>query len=598
MSNSVQTNPLRTRTDFEQAALALLHPLEGLLSPGCARLHLGDTGAVYPDAVAEMEAYSRVLWALVPLIAGGSVAAKPLWEKWRTGLQNGTDLAHPEYWGELFDSDQRMVEMAAISLGLMLTPEDFFLSFSAEVQGNIHRWLDQINAFNMPVNNWRFFRVLVNTAFRMLNLPYNQARLDEDFGLIEDHYEDHGWYFDYENQREYYTHWAYHYYGMVYSVIMAEREPERAELFRERTRQIAPRFAAWFNAEGEGLPYGRSLTYRFAQVSFFAAMAYAGITAPGMDWGVIKGFLMRNIRKWCTRPIFTRDGILTIGYVYPSLLMAEGYNAPGSPYWALKAFLPLALPADHPFWTCEEKPYTPPAFLREEHGRMLIVRDEENLHVQAFPAGNHAEGHAHDDAKYEKFAYSTAFGFSVPKSVKMLMRGAFDSMLAFSDDGLTWCSCYGYESFSIGEDRVSRVWHPFADVTVSTEIIPMGDWHVRVHRITTPRPLYAAEGGYAIQRERGSEKPQIIVEDRRCAVLSDWGVSGIVALSGYGKPEVLATEPNTNLMASRALLPTLHAQLPAGEHLLVCAVLGAVVKGEIKWANLPEEVNLYAKLGK
>ena len=56
MGNCVKDNPLRTRADVERAAVALIEPLLPLLSPGKARLHLGDTGAVYPDDIAQMEA--------------------------------------------------------------------------------------------------------------------------------------------------------------------------------------------------------------------------------------------------------------------------------------------------------------------------------------------------------------------------------------------------------------------------------------------------------------------------------------------------------------------------------------------------------------
>ncbi len=588
MSSPIAVNPFLTRADFEKAALDFLRPLANLLSPGCARLNLGNTGAVYPEDLAEMEGYSRALWALGPLLAGGCAEALPLWDKWKQGLENGTDPAHPEYWGQIGDNDQRMVEMAAIALGLMIAPQHFYWGFAPDARTRIHDWLDQINRFNLPTNNWRFFRVLVNVGLMAVGLPGNQASLQEDFDLIEEHYEDHGWYYDYKSQRDYYTHWGYQYYGMVYAKLMGDKDPDRADLFRRRAVEIAPRFAAWFNGEGDALPYGRSLSYRFAQCSFFSAMAFADITTPDMDWGVIKGFVLRNMRAWCARPIFTRDGVLTIGYGYPNLHMAEGYNSPCSPYWSLKTFLPLALPPEHPFWASQEASYTPPRFLREEHGFMLILRDEENRHVQAFPAGNFAQGHAHDDAKYNKFAYSTAFAFSVPKSVKVLMRGAFDSMLAFSDDGMTWCSRYGQESFEIGTKHVSSRWYPFADVTVDTRIIPLGDWHLRVHHIRTPRPMYVAEGGYAIRRERGMEQPAISVEAKRCVVHAPWGTSGIVALAGYDEVELVAPEPNTNLLYPRTLLPTLRGKLSPGEHMLVCAVLGAVVAGEAKWADVPE----------
>ena len=56
MGNRVKNNPLITRADVERAAIELIEPLLPLLSEGKARLNLGDTGAVYPPDIAEMEA--------------------------------------------------------------------------------------------------------------------------------------------------------------------------------------------------------------------------------------------------------------------------------------------------------------------------------------------------------------------------------------------------------------------------------------------------------------------------------------------------------------------------------------------------------------
>lgn len=39
------------------------------------------------------------------------------------------------------------------------------------------------------------------------------------------------------------------------------------------------------------------------------------------------------------------------------LLIAQDYNSPQSPYWALKSFLVLALPSSHPFWQAKEETY-------------------------------------------------------------------------------------------------------------------------------------------------------------------------------------------------------------------------------------------------
>jgi len=594
MYNEVKNNPLTTRADVERAAMQLIGPLVPLLSAGRARLHLGDTGAYYPDSVAQMEAFARPLWAIVPMLAGGCRSAEPLWELWRGGIIHGTDPAHPEYWGEVTDYDQRLVEMAVFGLGMAIAPERFFFSLPKAAQGNLVRWLDQINRREMPKNNWTFFRVLVNMGFLVCGLPYPKERMERDFAMIEEHYEGDGWYFDYFNQREYYTMWAFHYYGLVYARVMRERDPKRAETFGERARLMAPDFACWFDETGEALPYGRSLTYRFAQGAFFAAQAFAGCEAPGVGYGVQKHLLLQNMRKWFQKPIFTRDGVLTIGYGYPNLLMAEGYNAPGSPYWAMKAFLCLALPESHPFWQAEETPFSAPPVSLQPHARFLICRSADGRHVTAFEAGNHAREHSHAEAKYEKFVYSTVFGFSVPKSAKLLQNGAFDSMLAVSDDGGdSWRPRYGCGRYALTRQRVTFTWEPCPGVTIDTALIPAGEWHVRVHRIRTARPIDVAEGGYAISRD-GSGQPVSSAGTDFALVTAPWGVSGVKALRGFDRGEVLGPEPNTNLMAPRTLLPTLRAHLAAGEHTLVSAVLGTA--GETAF-ELPEEVPDLANLG-
>ena len=48
------------------------------------------------------------------------------------------------------------------------------------------------------------------------------------------------------------------------------------------------------------------------------------------------------------------------------MFMSEDYNSAQSPYWALKSFLVLALPHDHPFWQAAEEPY-PAQFLEKPY---------------------------------------------------------------------------------------------------------------------------------------------------------------------------------------------------------------------------------------
>ena len=59
----------------------------------------------------------------------------------------------------------------------------------------------------------------------------------------------------------------------------------------------------------------------------------------------------------------------------------------------------------------------------------------------AYTAGNHAYEHMHEDEKYEKFAYSTHFAFSVVKEASTLAKGAYDSMLAVKRVGRDLVAC-------------------------------------------------------------------------------------------------------------------------------------------------------------
>lgn len=45
----------------------------------------------------------------------------------------------------------------------------------------------------------------------------------------------------------------------------------------------------------------------------------------------MKGLIVRNFNWWLGQKMFDRDGILTIGYCYPQMYMAERYNAPAAP---------------------------------------------------------------------------------------------------------------------------------------------------------------------------------------------------------------------------------------------------------------------------
>ncbi|MEK5027244.1 DUF2264 domain-containing protein [Paenibacillus sp. FSL M7-1046] len=570
---SIGANPLVTKEDMQNAFRQLAYPLKPYYSEGRARLKLGVTGVHYGPDIAEMEGFSRVLWGFVPFLAGGG--EDDMWEMLLDGIRNGTDPEHKEYWGEVGDYDQRLVEMAAFGYGLALIPDRIWGPLSEREQRNLFNWLNQMNSHPCYDCNWLFFNVLVNLGFRKAGLPYDADQLEQNLRRMDDFYLTDGWYSDgIGGHSDYYVPFAIHFYGLLYAELMGEEDPERASVFRERAGKFAAEFIQWFAADGSALPYGRSLTYRFAQSAFWGALAFAGVEA--VPYGVIKGVVLRNLRWWFQQDILNADGVLNIGYTYPNLVMAENYNSPGSPYWSLKYFLPLALPDQHPFWQAEELPLPElEALAVQQPAHLVICRRAESDHVVAFNSGHKGTNeHTHTSAKYEKFAYSTAFGFSVPRSEWGISQGAFDSMLALSEAGDNLYRVRRQnEETRIEDNLLYSRWKPWPNVEVQTWVVAGLPWHIRIHRVQTERTLDAAEGGFAVALEHGLQEI-IPAEGAGMTAVSSHGASGILGLAGYSEAGLIRPHTNTNVLRPRTAIPTLQAKLAPGTHWLISAVYG------------------------
>ncbi|WEV75208.1 DUF2264 domain-containing protein [Bifidobacterium sp. ESL0800] len=277
-------------------------------------------------------------------------------------------------------------------------------------------------------------------------------------------------------------------------------EAKRYTLLRQRATAFVPSYANWFAADGACLPFGRSLDYRFAQAAFWGAAAFAGIDLPtGWSLGDVKHLLLGNLRWWFRQNIFQSDGLIPIGYAYPNMNMAEGYNGPASAYWALKTFIFLCIPESAPFWTTRESDdFKFEPLLLQPEPRMLVAHSRTGLEVQAFTAGQHAPEHNHTDAKYEKYVYSTTFGFSTPKAATVLKQMACDNTLAVSESEYHWRTAFGYADYAVHGDYVYSRWEPWSDVTIRNFIVPLMPWHIRVHVVDSGRALHLAEGGFAM----------------------------------------------------------------------------------------------------
>ncbi|MBZ0058293.1 MULTISPECIES: DUF2264 domain-containing protein [unclassified Leclercia] len=575
--NKEKSNPLSSRQDLVASLNRLLTAVDKQFPAGSSRFSLGDTCAHYATDVAEMEGLSRVLWGLFPLMAAGD--STPFSDKYITAIKEGTDPQSAGYWGETAPYDQRLVEMAAYGLGLALLQERLTDRFSEREVMNLHAWLNQITDATMPDSNWNYFAIMVQLGFKRAGLPYDQQAIDRRFAMMDAYYLGDGWYSDGPGRpKDYYISMAFHFYGLIYATLSGD--DARAAVLRQRSALFAEDFIYMSAADGASVPFGRSLTYRFAMVAFWSAVAFSGLEV--FTPGIVKGIVLRHLRWWQQQPITDRDGILTLGFAYPNLAMCEDYNAPGSPYWALKTYLILALPKSHPFWQAQEQPLPALAEKRviPHAGQILMQAD----HVTMLTAGQlELNNYVNTEAKYTKFAYSSRFGFTIERGRFGLKHAACDSMLLLADGDNYFRGRRECEEVRVDENFIFSRWSPWHDVHIESWLVPFGEWHLRLHRINSARTLQTVEGGFAVMKT----DPRLI--GRGSFLNAKNGSSAIVDLSPAitRQPDSVVTPPNSSIMfAECAAIPVLTTTLLPGESWLCSAVLAT--GEEIQEANTPQ----------
>ncbi|SPO00785.1 uncharacterized protein DNG_03533 [Cephalotrichum gorgonifer] len=611
------------RASVQELLRTLLDPLEPFFSPNKARVRCpGGTAVRFDLSASDVEGIARPLWGLACLLAGGGEYHGTEW--WVEGLKSGTDPENPEYWGYPHDNDQRMVEMCPLGFALAVAPV-FWDNLTEKERSNVETWLgNSINEKNMPNTNWLWFRVFANLGLKKNGGKFSQDRLDSDIKHLDTFYRGDGWSNDGPegiHQMDYYSSsFAIHFLQLLYAKIAGDEDPERAAEFRSRAQQVALDLAHYYDEEGRSIPFGRSVGYRFAMVSFWGALAYAGVELPApLTWGMVKGIVLRHLRWWQTQhAIWSPSGTLTIGYSYPNMYMAENYNSPGSPYWACLSFICLAVPADHPFWTSEEESqwgHIPSVKALKHPGHIMSNLGGHCMLLSSGQACSYPMKGTH--AKYGGFAYSSAYGYSVPPGLFSLEQYALASQLGLSDDGGEYWKTRRLSEYAAIEERDGKPvlvsdWRPFPDVKIRTVLVPPEEatpnWHLRIHRIEAGREVMTADGAFAICNENSTDgryldlydaetgegtSPKIIgnydlntpagwAKGSEGAFAASKGAVGIRSLEDKVErsANLVNADPNSNLIENRTVIPTLQHTVKSGERVWYVSAIYAKPSGE------------------
>jgi hypothetical protein len=380
-----------------------------------ANLHLPGANSAYGPRSDSLEAFARTFLLASFRIKGDPEGTGWIADWYARGLDAGTNPANPDRWPTPGELGQAKVEAASLAVGLALTRDVLWDKLPQRVQEQLIAWFETVIGQEYPPINWVWFQIVVETFLASVGGRYSDEDIDAGLAIHDSLYRGHGWFADGpERAYDHYVGWAFQVYPQLWE-LMAPEDPRvkaRAQLDGDRLADFLDDAVHLVGANGAPLIQGRSLIYRFAAAAPFWVGELSGHSrlSPGLGRRAASGIL----DYFAQRGSITDDGLLSIGWHGEFPGMKQSYSGAGSPYWAAKGMLGLALPAGHPVWTAVEEP------LPVETGDTRRLLKAPGWQVDGTVADgvvrirNHGTDHASagvavaDSPLYARLGYSTA----------------------------------------------------------------------------------------------------------------------------------------------------------------------------------------------
>lgn len=598
-----------TRSHWAALADGMLHAVRPHASPGHARITLPGAPGGYGTAVDGLEGFARTfLLAGFRLAGEGGADPDGLAEWYARGLANGTDPSAPDRWVRLEEHGQAKVEAASIALILDLTRPWIWDRLEPSVQNRVVSYLAAaVGDDTYPRINWVWFRLVVQTFLRSVGGPFSLDEMRADLATHDTFERPDGWLADgAERAYDHYAGWALHLYPVLWSRMAGARDlaAERGSTDVARLDRFLQDAVELVGADGSPLLQGRSLVYRFAAAAPFWAGAIAEV--PSVGPGRLRRAASGVVRHFTEHGVPDEQGLLTLGWHHTWPRLAQSYSGPGSPYWASKGMLGLALPADHPVWTAVEEPLP-----LETGDRLRAVRAAGWIVSGTRADGvvrvvNHGTDHARpgastgDSPLYARLGYSTA-------TAPLLDDAAWTDPL---DQSVVLLDAAGRASHRTGMDLLevavldddtagvasSRATAHWLDVehggarhgsgapgtathagTVTTTSLVRGPWEVRLVRVeeAVPEACELRVGGWPVGG-RGTD------DGVTARVAGAGPTSVVVGAEGFTRAGTTAS-PDASPLTDLALTPWVVGPVRPGEWQV--ALVG--LSGERAFADVP-----------
>ncbi|MBC9889865.1 MAG: DUF2264 domain-containing protein [Opitutae bacterium] len=577
---------------WQNRARRLLEPLRDLMEEGRAQIGIEGKASDHDSNADRLESVGRPLLLFAhwrySLNAKAERSDRDLsepMEAWfRQALLSGTDPKSREFWGWSSNFHQHSVEMGLLIIALEISRDWLWDRYSEDQRRQILRWLESDAGNGHHWNNHMFFGIFVMEFLLRegRGFPAYRAVIDRWFEELESMYLGDGWYRDGMNQSvDFYNAYAWHYYGLWWIRLYGQGDPDRCERWIRRTRAFLPNYTRFFSAQGEHPPFGRSITYRFNATAPFGMAQLMGFSP--VKPGLAREICQRNLDFFLRKPIFQEQGCLSMGWHDSFEDMVETYTCAGSPYWAAKAFAPLLLPLDDPFWSA------PPEPLPAEEGDVSVALPAPGLivrsvggEVEIINAGSQIASCniRFGTWKWGKLSYRTDLGFLISRHTHRYPPDA--GLTAFFGDGEE-CLISGRHSttpvkvdkegmaclYSLGDKSAQ------SQVSVETRMWWKAGWQLILHRYISHQECILRHGSHSLSsrgpnafREFGNGDDHVGVRTEESGVALQ-ALSGDVVSGSYDRPNQ-AAGPREHIQAPYHAVRLMERKVGCGSGHLAC----------------------------
>lgn len=332
-------------------------------------LELSPTWDGRDTKVAYLETFARLMAGISPWLAlpdDGTPEGKQRKQLHEWAIQaykNAVDPNSPDKITWLTNTSQPLCDASYLVESFMRAPEATWGQLDEVTRKRYIEGLKSLRTIRPAYNNWLLFRAMVEVFFMSIGEDVDEYALSVGLQKMSEWYLSDGWYSDGpEYAMDYYNSYVMH-PMMVEVVEMCKKHkfstPISLDLAVKRMNRFNTILERFISPEGAYPAVGRSVIYRMGAFQTLAMSAWKYGLPKDLTNGSVRSALTCVMKRmFAVDGNFDDKGYLRLGFAGHQPNLANYYSNNGSLYMTSLVFMPLGLPADHPFWTAPAEPWT------------------------------------------------------------------------------------------------------------------------------------------------------------------------------------------------------------------------------------------------